>query len=261
MTHPDLEKELDAVDSKESGKHKNLWKLVLAELGRGRWLSIEFIIYIAWILHYFLIVIPQIAQKFEKECLSFGYRCNKRLKPGWLGKHVDLTDTQWRDFRENFSTLLTAAVIYLVVSRAVRHFGTQANSVRPRVIFYVITSITFIVYSHGVYSIFLCFFTLINYVVSKSLAGKPLIAPLCFWVINMAMLFGTDRLHSAMKFYNILGADWKWLDDYSGTYRWNLTWPLTMLRMISFDMDLHWATLEKSNSASEKASVVKNKIK
>jgi hypothetical protein len=55
-------------------------------------------------------------------------RVHRMLRPGWMfGRRVDVSDGQYRFFREELPTLTAAALLFLALSHAVRHFS---NNVR-----------------------------------------------------------------------------------------------------------------------------------
>ncbi len=61
----------------------------------------------------------------EAEADSKHYR---QLKPGWmLGRRVDLSDSQYRFFREELPLLTVAAAGFLALSHAVRHLSNNVS--------------------------------------------------------------------------------------------------------------------------------------
>jgi len=60
-----------------------------------------------------------------------------------------------------------------------------------------------------------------------------------------------------------VGDDLAWLDSYAGVYGWQSSFNLVILRIVSFNMDLHWARLAQSSKSEDStaASVTETKRK
>ncbi|KAJ2556401.1 glycerol transporter [Coemansia sp. RSA 1933] len=171
----------------------------------------------------------------------------KRLSPGWmLGRMVDLTDGQWATFRSNLPAFAGAMLAYVVLNwvckaiAARRSNGRQSKEGRvlPALWFPCLFATIFVIVLSGTSTVFILGLTLGNYVLAKT-AGGYWWAPAVFWAYNMAMLFANESFRGYE--FGRMVAQLAWLDEWRGLLRrWDITFNLTMLRMMSFAMDYHW---------------------
>jgi len=114
---------------------------------------------------------------------------------------------------------------------------------------------------HGTSIIKILLILTVNYTIAKLCRGSRL-GPLLTWVFNGLVLFANEW-YSGYRFGEILpalhllvrpdphcniGASLKSLQDsYQGFYpRWHISFNITMLRLVSFNMDYCWACRTES---------------
>lgn len=118
---------------------------------------------------------------------------------------------------------------------------------------------TFVLHGFSAFKVILVLFA--NYTLAKKLPREAV--PVAAWVFNMAILF-SNELCEGYRFTKIAevllrgpftdaGQAWgHWLDSYGGLVpRWEVLFNITVLRLISFDLDYYWALGQSSNSALE----------
>lgn len=108
-------------------------------------------------------------------------------------------------------------------------------------------AIVFLIALHGFSALKVLFILYINFKLAKSLPSNRI--PAATWIFNIGVLFANEfcrgypyaSISRTLGFENTKG-DWgAWLDDHSGLIsRWEVLFNITILRMISFNMDHYW---------------------
>ncbi|KAF8963140.1 MBOAT, membrane-bound O-acyltransferase family-domain-containing protein [Flammula alnicola] len=176
---------------------------------------------------------------------------SSRLSQGWLhGRLVDNSDAQYRSFRDNLGVLCKAAFGYLAIKFIARHLrANRTNSNFYLIPTNVVLSILMIIALHGSSSLKILFIMSINYLIAKKCRGSRL-APLLTWLFNGLVLFANELYHG-YRFGDILPG-LAAMDSFSGIYpRWHVNFNITMLRLISFNMDYFWACKTPENADVE----------
>ncbi|KAF8872573.1 MBOAT, membrane-bound O-acyltransferase family-domain-containing protein [Infundibulicybe gibba] len=180
-----------------------------------------------------------------------------RLSEGWLfGRNIDNSDAQYRSFRNNLPVLTITAALYLLLKFAWSIFSSKTQQDRMHLIpFNLAFSILNLLALHGSSVLKIFAILIINFIIGKSFRGSKA-GPLLTWVFNIAVLFLNDR-YGGYHFSDVL-PQLEFLDDYPGLYpRWYIIFNITMLRLISFNMDYYWACkrtepLQAGNTINEK---------
>ncbi|KAJ3511368.1 hypothetical protein NLJ89_g4139 [Agrocybe chaxingu] len=165
----------------------------------------------------------------------------RRLSEGWLhGRMVDNSDAQYRSFRSNLGLLSLAAFGYLIVNyiRRILSANSFANNLYL-IPANVVISLAVVIALHGASSLKILFIIIINFLIATK-CGSSQIGPLLTWVFNGLVLFLNEKYHG--YFFGSLSQSLEFLDGFSGVYpRWHVIFNITMLRLISFNMDYYWA--------------------
>ncbi|KAK0486170.1 MBOAT, membrane-bound O-acyltransferase family-domain-containing protein [Armillaria novae-zelandiae] len=141
------------------------------------------------------------------------HRAGHRLSRGWLfGWPVDNWDAQYRSFRNNVPILAAVAGMHALLTYFV---PTQSPL-------------------HGTGTLKILAILSLNYALRAQ-------HPSLTWIFNGAMLFANDRFSGYS--YATISPTLGWLDDWEGVYpRWYISFNITMLRLVSFNMDYYAAT-------------------
>ena len=228
---------------------------------RGRWHTLEFRFYFV----VFAVVVPLMV--YVPVRLSWPsnpnyYSYSNHLKPGWIaGRLRDDSDFQYRSFRDYVAALVGIMGVYLALSKLftllpastsakytrVDGGNTSNNShlatARPnRIAFLAVFTTIFIFALHGFNSLKLLLALVANYGLAKSLGGKR-IAPAVAFTFNIATLFA---VHWNDGFeYSRISPLLSFLEGFKGLLpRWQINFNITMLRLVSFAVDYHWAKCE-----------------
>ncbi|KAJ1959035.1 glycerol transporter [Dipsacomyces acuminosporus] len=230
------------------------------------WGTLEFKLY--YVLY--LIVVPNMLYTMYKASSPGRPEYEKykhELSQGWMfGRMVDLSDGQWDTFRSHLPAFAGAMLAYValnrlfraaVVRQRCRGFLQSPASVRgalPTLWFPCTFATAFVVALSGTSTIFIFALVSGNYLVAKKCGGQRW-APLAFWAYNMAMLFSNEHF-KGYEFARMAGS-LAWLDEWRGILRrWDVTFNITMLRMVSFAMDYHWRVGQKAESSSRQVDAI-----
>ncbi|WEW58019.1 glycerol transporter [Emydomyces testavorans] len=251
-----------------------------------KWNTLEFYIYyVVFIVAVPLMFKTAIDVSLESHTTYSSY--SKLLSPGWIpGRKVDNSDLQYASFRGNIRFMALLAVIHPLLRRLSDSFCSSTSpdslslngdnaSTSPaaaaqsrfdqRVSFDYWFSLLFLAALHGFSALKILGILLINYNIAKKLPRAYI--PAVTWIFNIAILFANELLQG-YKYANIatsvvsalgFGGDsalvsWgKWLDSWGGIVsRWEVLFNITVLRLISFNLDYYWSLDYRAGSPIEK---------
>ncbi|KAL2815778.1 MBOAT, membrane-bound O-acyltransferase family-domain-containing protein [Aspergillus cavernicola] len=194
------------------------------------------------------------------------------LSQGWIpGRKVDNSDAQYSGFRDNIPYLLVLLVAHPILRRVYEHFthhyganaANNATSVpaaadarlAQRIQFDYYFALVFITALHGISAVKILVILYLNYKIAKTLPRKHI--PAATWSFNIATLFANE-LFGGYTLERVFGF-WasavdgvgqgstlllwaRYLDDFGGLMpRWEILFKITILRLISFNMDYCWS--------------------
>lgn len=235
----------------------------------------EYGLYFAYLVLFYLYIVPIGMRSLAAAC-DADWNCSRRLHRGWMASWDgrlgnDLSDHQWRDFRSAMPRLVIGALVHGAVSLVVRWAGGSgsggsppreassrtARPVRPTLTLAI--GLGFLAYVHGTFAVFPVTIACVAYLLAKRTAGTRYATPAA-WAYAVLVLVIKERGHRYMRFGSLLGSEFRWLDMYTGEYGWHAGLNLVVLRLVSFHLDLHWATLEKQRpSGAPKLQAPKHK--
>ncbi|KAH6656950.1 putative glycerol: H+ symporter [Truncatella angustata] len=206
------------------------------------------------------------------------------LSPGWIpGRNIDISDNQYHTFRKNAPYMGALLVFHPLLRRlynAVLHpIASRASTTRPtleeadrrlnqRTSFDFAFAIIFLLALHGISAFKILAILYINYQIATTVPRKSI--PLATWAFNIGTLFANE-LFSGYRLAQLAAfivhpegrgrvapqsnlVEWGvWLDSYGGIMtRWEILFNITVLRLISFNLDYYWSLDRRSYSPVEK---------
>ncbi|KAI4870226.1 MBOAT-domain-containing protein [Hypoxylon rubiginosum] len=214
------------------------------------------------------------------------YKLYERLlRPGWIpGRKIDASDSQYNTFRSNIPYMAALLVLHPLLRRlynaVVYPVKATGQGSRPtpeeadqrlnqRATFDFGFALVYLVALHGIsaFKILLILYT--NYQVATALPRKYV--PAASWVFNIGILFANELCrgykfgemaaliagptvqNSVLDSGSTLVSWGRWLDSYGGLMgRWEILFNITVLRLMSFNLDYYWSLDRRSYSPVEK---------
>ena len=197
----------------------------------------------------------------------------------------DNSDSQYSTFRDNIPYMTLLLVFHPCLRRVYEHLSPAKISTAPptggkakdddkpegsaadtearlkqRVTFDYVFGIILILALHGVSAFKILAILWINYLIATRLQRAQI--PVATWIFNIGILFSNELLHGypLVDLAKILSPNtdssfvtWaKWVDCIGGIVpRWEVLFKITVLRLISFNMDYYWSLDYRSGSPAE----------
>ncbi|KAM6504106.1 MBOAT, membrane-bound O-acyltransferase family domain containing protein [Amanita muscaria] len=185
-----------------------------------------------------------------------------RLTPGWMfGRPIDNSDAQYSLFRNNIPLLTLAAIAQLSAKFLWTRLTPKPST--DLIPFNIIFSIFAIIGLHGANIIKIGVILGLNYAIAKQFCRSGTaskLGPILTWTFNAAALFGSEIYQGCP--FSSLSKHLAFLDSFQGVYPgWHVTFNITMLRLISFNMDYYWSRdpHEESKGNNERLSTEKER--
>ncbi|PWY70954.1 MBOAT-domain-containing protein [Aspergillus heteromorphus CBS 117.55] len=246
-----------------------------------KWQTFEFYIYyIVFLIAVPLMFITAVGVSQESHPTYFTY--SHLLSPGWiLGRKVDNSDDQYSSFRDNIPYLLVLLVGHPLLRRVYDFYVRPASAdsgpskaspaaiagdarLTQRIGFDFYFALLFITALHGVSALKVLTILYANYRIAKSLPRNYI--PAATWIFNIGTLFANELCSgyplervAALLSSSSAGQEaplvlWgRYLDGFAGIMpRWEILFNITILRLISFNMDYYWSLEYPAASAMEK---------
>jgi len=146
-----------------------------------------------------------------------------------------------------------------VTQESVENIKPEAQAdkrLKQRVSYDLLFSAIFLLALHGFSAFKVLLILYVNFTLATSLP-KPYI-PTATWVFNIGVLFlneifGGYPYASLARFMQSTNVGWgSWLDSYGGLVpRWEILFNITVLRLVSFNMDYYWSLDRRAGSLVE----------
>lgn len=201
------------------------------------------------------------------------HKFERKLSKGWVpGRKVDNTDLQYKNFRRNLPYMILLLIFHPILRRVWDTFNDKtdkrkslsANRLEQRASFDYAFAILFLFILHGVSGFKVLAILSINYQITRKVPRQYI--PAATWAFNICTLFGNEigkgyPLVNFARYLSPPGASgapselmrWgKWIDSYGGIIaRWEVLFNITVLRLISFNMDYYWSIDKRVVNATE----------
>ncbi|KJZ71589.1 hypothetical protein HIM_08983 [Hirsutella minnesotensis 3608] len=236
----------------------------------SKWRSPEFLLYYA----IFIVVVPYmfwIAYDVSRPSDPRYHKFERFLSDGWIpGRKVDVSDAQYHTFRENLPYMAALLLVHPALRRVWNAVypasGRQSRAgsgharLEQRASFDYTFALFFLLALHGVSALKVLVILNINYQIATKMPRKYI--PAVTWAFNVATLFANElgEGYRLKPLANRFAPDdsalvnWgAWLDGYGGLVpRWEVLFNISILRLISFNMDYYWSIDKRNANALEK---------
>ncbi|ODA79503.1 hypothetical protein RJ55_05096 [Drechmeria coniospora] len=204
------------------------------------------------------------------------HKFEEHLSDGWIpGRKVDISDAQYHTFRGNLPYMGALLLCHPVLRRAWdfacqkpgQKVPTGSARLEQRASFDFAFALLYLLILHGVSAFKVLAILYINHQIAMKLPRKYI--PVVTWLFNVSTLFAnelTEGYRLSRLARHVAGPDsalvhWgTWLDGYGGLLsRWEVLFNITILRLISFNMDYYWSIEKQSANSLESAADVPKK--
>ena len=187
------------------------------------------------------------------------------LERGWLSRYRDSKDTQLRHLREHFLEIIAVVVVWSVAKIVINGLLGRLCTVphaqqtaRRRMMLDLGLSFAAVVYLHEAFAFVTVLVIFCSYFPAKFLfVGKQRFGWIGIWALNVGVLLATrfgpssDQIATAMGQIPVTGSGSmsgaiRFLSQFRGEIGWTSTVHFVVLRLISFELDLHWALSRKN---------------
>ncbi|KAJ5959615.1 Membrane bound O-acyl transferase MBOAT [Penicillium vulpinum] len=247
------------------------------------WRTPEFFVYYL----FFIILVPLMFKTVidaSKESHPGYSTYSHLLSPGWIpGRKVDNSDSQYEGFRDNIPVLLLLLIAHPLIRRVYQSYANRSKvgtkqlspsvvstgdaQLEQRMRFDFWFGLVFITALHGVSALKVLSILYINFRIGKDVPRSYV--PTATWVFNICVLFANEFSggYSLVRIAKVFApgsgmsedsttmlVQWaQTLDDLGGLMpRWEVLFKVTVLRLISFNMDRHWSVDYPAASPIEK---------
>ncbi|KAK4084223.1 uncharacterized protein Triagg1_703 [Trichoderma aggressivum f. europaeum] len=233
----------------------------------SKWRTPEFFLYYL----VFIFVVPYmfwIAYDVSKPSDPRYPKYERFLSDGWIpGRKIDNSDAQYNTFRGNFPVMTGLLIFHPLLRKGWESVykpsarGSRGSTrLEKRATFDFVFAIIFIVILHGISSFKILAILGINYQIATKLPRQYI--PAATWIFNIGTLFANE-LTMGYRFQllaNWVGPPWGplahwgyWLDRWGGILRrWDILFNITILRLISFNLDYYWSIDKRNVNSLEK---------
>lgn len=232
---------------------------MINKVGLGGDIKVVFlsIFYFVNLCFFYGVIIWQHSQLLLQLCHGY-WSCNRFLSFQWFGWEVDLGDSQWKSFHDNFLLLASVLLGLSGLSAAIRAFAPKLSLGWLR----LLTGIIILLVQHGFHSLIILILAGLGFACAHICAGT-FVGPYAIWGYGFFILAFKEsyRLmhhHSSWKFLQIF-FDRK----YGGMHGWQFAANFLILRVISFGIDLHLirnATMNKKKIDDQLENSNKEKV-
>ncbi|KAM3448869.1 hypothetical protein MY3296_007413 [Beauveria thailandica] len=232
----------------------------------SKWRTPEFYLYYV----VFIVAVPYmfwIAYDVSRPSDPRYHKFERFLSEGWIpGRKIDVSDAQYHMFRSTLpymAALLTLHPLLRRVWNAVRPISNKkpigAACLEQRMSFDYAFAFVFLLALHGVSACKVLGILYINYQLATKLPRRYV--PAATWIFNICTLFANEVFdgYPLRKAAAVLSPpvptggsvdavdsplmEWgRWLDSFGGVVaRWEVLFNITVLRLISFNLDYYWS--------------------
>ncbi|KAK7522706.1 MBOAT, membrane-bound O-acyltransferase family-domain-containing protein [Phyllosticta citriasiana] len=218
------------------------------------------------------------------------------LSKGWIaGRKVDNSDAQYSSFRDNIPYLFIVVILHPLLRRLYDYLCradnyTQVRQTPPanngfqltqglsaeaaadarleqRVSFDFVFALVFVTALHGFSALKVFGILYLNYKIATTMPKQYM--PTVTWIFNVGILFANELFQgyplkdvAAFIHGNNGEGTWgAWLDGYGGVMsRWEVLFNITVLRLISFNLDYYWSINMRGGSPIEKKQLDPSKL-
>jgi hypothetical protein len=142
----------------------------------------EITFYLVTLLVFYGYIIPHYGAEISGLC-SRDYLCRHYLADHTFinGMKVDLSDNQWREFRNSLPLAISAAILMSLIHEITRFLK------QPTIVFHLISGLCFLIVQHGYHSIMVLTIIIFSYSSGKYFQNSKF-GSLWIWICGLSIL-------------------------------------------------------------------------
>ncbi|KAF8475522.1 glycerol:H+ symporter [Kalaharituber pfeilii] len=231
----------------------------------SKWGTVEFYMYYG-VVAVCLPLMLKVTYDLSKEDHPNYKKYEELLSPGWIpGRKVDNSDAQYENVRDNLPILFAVLGLHTLLRRGfdkfyLRSVNQESSDQRlsRRITFDLLFSFIFLAALHGFSILKILFILIVNFMIATRFGGS-MANPILTWIFNVGMLF-MNELFSGYKYGSMLpwlaagegGGFGHAMDNLGGLIpRWEIHFNITMLRLVSYNLDYYWSHHHEGGSVME----------
>lgn len=202
------------------------------------------------------------------------YKIAPWLSDGWIpGRKIDITDAQYYTFRSKLPYMGSLLIFHPLLRKAwdavfpIQKRSKEGNArLNQRASFDFVFAIVFLIVLHGFSALKVLLILRLNYMIATKLPRNYV--PSATWAFNILVLFANELCHGyhyrtiAQLFMPPLQSWGAWMDSYSGLMpRWQILFNITILRLVSFNMDYYWSVEKNKSNSLEVGSTTSSTLR
>ncbi|KAG6112060.1 hypothetical protein E4U13_004470 [Claviceps humidiphila] len=207
------------------------------------------------------------------------HKYERFLSDGWIpGRKIDVSDAQYHTFRSNLGYMAGLLLLHPLLRRTWNSVykpageTTRGNNgsarLEQRASFDFAFAILFLIILHGISAVKVFAILYLNFQLGRKIPRRYV--PVATWVFNIATLFANElcagyHLRDMASHISppLAGKEpgelrdsplmqtGAWLDSFGGIHaRWEVLFNITILRLISYNMDYYWSLDNKRSAQS-----------
>ena len=219
---------------------------------------------------FYLWLLPTLGDSIASKCRET-WACRRHIRGTVFGYAVDLADGQWRELRGSMGLLW----LCLLACGAV-HFGLvrlfhpsaegdpqtrstgqdgpmNATYLALQRAFRLLFGLGVLVVQHGYHALIVLALAMVAFALVRVTRGTPLCVPLVWCYAAIVLLFKESYRLRRYAGYGFLEPLFD--SAYGGLYGWQFPANFLLLRLVSFALDAHWATLRGTGLKNDETLV------
>jgi D-alanyl-lipoteichoic acid acyltransferase DltB (MBOAT superfamily) len=214
---------------------------------------VKWIIYCAHLYYFYFVILYDYGSRIAEKCYG-DRRCSRYLqKSSWSGGFIDLSDGQWRDFRNSLPLLIGIAVGTSILDRICYYL--KINVCYSRCVIGMVA----LFIQHKYHSLIILTLVLLAYAITITVKS-PRTSIALTWILGVFILFFKES-YLLMRYYPQHFQFLHILFDskYTGMYGWRLPANFLVLRIISYNVDFFRHQYSRAEPEDESQELIPKK--
>eukprot|EP01038_Epipyxis_sp_PR26KG_P010182 gene10182-13699_t len=206
-------------------------------------------------VYFYFYLLPLIGEDVAELCYSDRH-CVRRVRQDWFLKHsIDLSDGQWKEFRQSLGFLIATMIIVSLLNAIVQKLLdaidiNATNKIFVKQLIRIVVGIIALLIQHGYQSGIILFLCILGYFIAQSKVKSFV------WLYGIAILLFKES-YRVQHFENFEFLKPFFDRKYSGMYGWQFPANFLALRILSYGLDY----INHCNSSATVSNIMRKDTK